>query len=430
MKKLIITLAIFTSLMGSVFAERNFANRFFEFKVNVPVALSNNLIALEDVFTEEVVIDLPKIADEMTEMGAVINANAAPSLSINLDIPNGLILGLNIGAQADVGIGISKDLFTLIGKGNVGMDSVTTKMNNTYTDVFAFTSLNGGWNGKKLRMNFTGTTFWAIAHLDASDTYVKIYNNEENNSLGVEAQFDAKLYSTVNVSEDMNDFQKLFNQTKSNLGFDMGADIQYDLLRILSVGGQARIPLVPSRLSMLTQYSADKYSFKKEINIGEMVTGSKSDDKDSETPASTREEEEEEETEEKDDSPNITMLSSPYIIHRPLKIGVTADFHPFGTLLSTKGYLGLGVRHPFAKDQSETQAYIDYSVSGRLSLWNILSFELSHSRMDEIFKNELAVALNIRLVEVDAGVSFQSADFAKSFTGAGVGAFVTVCVGF
>ena len=69
-------------------------------------------------------------------------------------------------------------------------------------------------------------------------------------------------------------------------------------------------------------------------------------------------------------------------------------------------------------------------VSGRLSLWNILSFELSHSRMDEIFKNELAVALNIRLVEVDAGVSFQSADFAKSFTGAGVGAFVTVCVGF
>ena len=78
----------------------------------------------------------------------------------------------------------------------------------------------------------------------------------------------------------------------------------------------------------------------------------------------------------------------------------------------------------------ETQFYVDYSVAGRLSLWNILSLSLSHSYMDEIFKNEIALALNIRLAEVDAGVSFQSPSFTKSFTGAGVGAFVTVCVGF
>mgnify|MGYP003484525954 CR=1 FL=1 len=43
-----------------------------------------------------------------------------------------------------------------------------------------------------------------------------------------------------------------------------------------------------------------------------------------------------------------TKLETPYAIHRPLKLGVSADFHPFGTLLSTKGYVGVGFRHPFA----------------------------------------------------------------------------------
>ena len=50
--------------------------------------------------------------------------------------------------------------------------------------------------------------------------------------------------------------------------------------------------------------------------------------------------------------------------------------------------------------------------------------------MDEVYKNALALSLNIRLVEVDAGVSLQSPNFTKSFTGAGLGAFVTLCIGF
>ena len=143
-----------------------------------------------------------------------------------------------------------------------------------------------------------------------------------------------------------------------------------------------------------------------------------------------------EETEENSENKNtpelgdFVKLDQPYEIHRPMKLGISANFHPFGSLLTTDGYIGVGVRHPFAKDVSETKVYLDYSVAGRLSFWNFLSFEVSHSYMDQLFKNEFAVALNIRLVEVDAGVSLQSASFAKSFKGAGLGAFVTVAIGF
>ncbi len=426
MKKLIVTLALFASLISAVFAENIFSHRFFEIKLDVPVNISNNLIAVADIFKEKVVIDLPKIADEMGKDGAAFNADVAPSLSVGIDIPKGLIFGLNIGAEASAGVGLSKDIFEFIGKGNVGKDSVTAKMNNTFADLFAFATINGGWNGKKLRVNANASAFWALAHMEASDTYVMVYQKEEDNTMGIEAQLDGKFYSTVNVKNELSDIQALLNETKSNLGFDVGADVSYKLFRYLDVGGKARIPLVPSHL---TKLSAVNYKFEKEINLMEMM-GSKEEG--SEGSGST-----EPPAEEEGLPDNMTdlltepvTLAKPYAIHRPMKLGVSANFHPFGTLLTTKGYLGLGIRHPFAAEKSQTDSYVEYEIGGRLSLWNLLSFEASHSYYDEIFKNEFKVAVNIRLVEVDAGVSLQSANFAKSFQGAGLGAFVSVALGF
>ena len=430
MKKLIITCALFASLISAAFAENIFSHRFFEIKLDLPVSVSNNLIAVTDIFKEKVVIDLPKIADDMDKNGAAINANVAPTLSVGIDIPKGLIFGVKAGAEASAGVGLSKDIFEFIGKGNVGKDSVTAKMNNTFADLFAFASVNAGWNGKKLRVNANASAFWALAHMEASDTYVKIYQNEEKESLGVEAQVDAKLYSTVDLKSQVTDIQAIFNETKANLGFDVGADVNYKLFRYLDVGGRARVPLVPSHL---TKLSAVNYQFEKEFNLMEMM-GSKSEEEGegSGSSGSTESSEEEEEAAEGLDAfiSDPVTLTKPYAIHRPMKLGVSANFHPFGTLLSTKGYLGLGIRHPFASEKSETDTYVEYEVGGRLSLWNLLSFEASHSYYDEIFKNEFKVAVNIRLVEVDAGVSLQSANFAKSFQGAGLGAFVSVALGF
>lgn len=422
MKKLIITCALFASLISAAFAENIFSHRFFEIKVDVPVAVSNNFIGITDIFKEKVVIDLPKIADSMGKSGACINADVAPSLSIGIDIPKGLILGVNIGAEASAGIGISKDIFDFIGHGNAGKDSVTAQLSNTYADLFAFTTVNAGWNGKKLRVNGNASVFWALAHMEANDTYITIYDNEERDVMGVEAQLDGKLYSTVDLTKELSDFQALFNETKAHLGFDVGADVSYKLFQYLDVGARARIPLAPSHL---TKLSAVNYKYQQEINLMDMFTGS-DEEGEGEAGASAAEGEEGA----KDLIGEPVTLSKPYAIHRPMKLGVSANFHPFGTLLTTNGYLGLGIRHPFAANKDEIQPYVEYEIGGRLSLWNILSVEASHSHYDEIFKNQIALELNIRLVEVDAGVSFQSASFAKSFSGAGLGAFVTVCVGF
>ena len=107
MKKLVVSFVLFISLISASFAENFFAHRFFEIKVDVPVNVSNNLIGLTDVLQESVVIDLPQMADNIKFVGAAIKANADPSVSINLDIPRGLIFGLQVGAEADVGVGLS-----------------------------------------------------------------------------------------------------------------------------------------------------------------------------------------------------------------------------------------------------------------------------------------------------------------------------------
>lgn len=419
MKKLVLSIILSVSLLGSVFAENIFAHRFFEVRVDVPIAVSNNLMGLTDIFQKEVTINLPELADSVKlDGGARIRAEAYPTLGINLDIPRGLILGVNIGADADVSLGLSDDIFQFIGHGNAGMgQKFKQKTTNTYVDLFAHVDVTGGWNGKKNRLAVTGSAFFPLAHLDAGDTYVALYNNDEEGEFKAEANVDAKLYASADYS-NMDDIQKLIDQSKKGMGFDLSADYQRDLFRFLTVGATARIPIVPGRLGMVSKVH---YNYPFTLNIDDLLNEKDGDS--GNNSGNTSEPEEDKELE-------FTSLSTPYEIHRPLKLGVSANFHPFGTLLSTSGYLGIGVRHPFAKDVNETSFYLDYSVAGKLSLWNILNFEMSHSYTDQMFKNEFAIGLNIRLVEVDAGVSFQSTSFAKSFTGAGIGAYVTACVGF
>ena len=442
MKKLILSFVLFTLLIGTSFAENIFAHRFFEIKLDVPVEVSNNLLGLDDIFKKDVVIDLAKIADNVSNKGAAIKGNVAPSVSIGIDIPRGLILGVKVGAEADVGIGLSDDLFEFLGKGNVNMgNEYVMRTQNTYADVFATVSLNGGWNTKKSRLEFTGTAFSSIVHFDASDTYARLYIDEDANTIEYGAHIGAGLYSNVNVANGFNDIEAIVSSIKNNMGFDVAANYKRDLARFLTVGLDARVPLVPSKLSLCSAISYDVPEGKKgKISIGDFLGSS-----DDNASGDSGDVSEATEPEESGDGAtgvdfnslinNPVVLETPYAIHRPMKIGVNANFHPFGTLLSTKGYLGLGIRHPFAAaintgTNDETDYYIDYSIAGRLSLWNIISLELSHEYMDEVYRNALSVALNIRLAEVDAGVSMQSTNFTKSFSGAGLGAFVTVCVGF
>ena len=105
------------------------------------------------------------------------------------------------------------------------------------------------------------------------------------------------------------------------------------------------------------------------------------------------------------------------------------DFYPlFGTnLLSLRAGIGVGVRHPFAADAI---GYFNYYTGATVNLIDVLKVTASMSYMDRIFKNQIELAINARIIELDIGASLQSANFLKSWQGAGFGAYVNFAMGF
>ena len=371
MKRIVLALVLFVSLIGASFAENFFSHRFFEFKVDVPVDVSNNMFGLTDIFQkdQDVVIDLEEIAKNVAFKGAAVKAAASPSVGFKLDIPKGLILGLSFGAEVDVGVGLSKDLFELLGTGNAGMgNNFEMKTSNTYADIFATVQLDGGWNFKTSRLEISGTAFSALAHIEANETTARVYMDDSTNTAGAEASIKGNVYTPINVNQ-MDDVMGLVNSMGKNIGFDVTAKYQRDIFRFLTVGAQARIPLVPSRLS--TAYSVNESFNPDPFKFDTLMGGGTSADpagsgsgSGSSLPPAT--EDDEGEGLEAILGKPTDISANPYCVHRPMKLGISANFHPFGTLLTTSGYLGLGFRHPFAAAINkanggfdETQFYVD-----------------------------------------------------------------------
>lgn len=422
MKKLFVTSVLIISMIGAAFAQNSFGHRFFEIKVHPEVNVSENLMSIDEILKKEVVIDLSKIADSMSNDGLRVVANAKPALEINLDIPHGLLLGFEVGAQLDSGIGLSKDIFDFLGNGNGDKPvDIKAQATNSYADLFWYVSVPFGWNGENLKWKVTPSFFSAMAHLDASKSYVQVYNNEDG-VFGYKAHADVTALTNFDLAVDNNSSGPDLNELLGKNGFDIAGDVELNVFKFLSVGVNARVPLAASQLTRSTGIQAD---FEGSVSVSDLFN---SDDADP-TPDPDPNGDPDGNNKGPDIPPSV-LLEDPYKIHRPLKFAVGVDFHPVGNLLSDYAAIGIGVRHPFAKDKTETKAYIDYLVGTRLSLWNILILDVSHAREDEIFKNKATLGLNLRLVEADIGVSLQSVDFAKSFSGAGLGVDLAICIGF
>ena len=74
--------------------------------------------------------------------------------------------------------------------------------------------------------------------------------------------------------------------------------------------------------------------------------------------------------------------------------------------------------------------YVDAGIKVKFDLFNILALTASSNYEDMIWKEQLGLMLNLRVLEVDFLVGSQSDDFVKSFAGAGLGASLGMKFGF
>ena len=427
MKKIIAISLSFVLFIARSFAGAAdfFDHRIFEIKINAPVNISNNTVAVADFLKKEVIIDLKDIYNDMPKKGFNMTADIMPSIDITLDFKKGLHFGIEAGVDLYSKMGLSKDLFKFIAMGNELGEEIKIGIDG-YADAFAFGGIDIGFNLKKFNIRVQPTVFASLVHVATNDAFVKVGNKDDEYTYNILINGNMDVYSAIPMTNELikdsgTMISQMMSQLGPSMGFDLSGQMSFKPLDILTVTGSVRIPMVPSHLSWKTSAN---YTQEWDISLDKLI-GKKENTEEGESESSTTEE----------SGPSMDQIFSDpveakYYIHRPMKIAVSADFKPFSWLMSYYGTLGIGIKHPFAQNRAETYAYIDYLIGTKLSLVNIISLYLSTERTDEIYKHKATLALNFRLVEVDAGVAFESSNLKTSFKGAGVGAFVTACVGF
>ncbi len=414
MKKLICGLICLSSLVCASFSKNFLSKRFFELQLSVPVDFSNNVFSLNDILKKEVVLDLGKIAeDPLLNNGLNLVMQTQPQYGINLNIA-AVNVGFKVGVDIYEKMNVSKDLFTLLGKGNEIGEEIDIDFKN-YTDIFITSSLNVGINFGKFSVSVKPTLFVPAVSVVGSVADVSFINTEDG-SINAKISSDLSLFSNFQLNNlNEMDIQRIY----SGIGFDFGGSASIPLGRKLTVSADARIPIVPGSYSYRTPMTF-------ETGISANISQSISDTTG----------ESEMITQTGDDLGNISNMFSDLqsyeleekkYVNRPLKAKAYATYTPILGLVEFCGGAGFGIYHPFNDDAF---FYPEYYLSAGINCFDFFKAKLSTEYTDQIFKHQAAVDVNVRLVEIECGVSFQSTDFLKSMNVTGIGAYVVTSIGF
>ena len=398
MKKIYSLFLVLSVILSMGYSKNFLSERFFEIQFGVPVDFSNNAISFDDIFKKELTLDLAKIANEMPSEGLNLIVDAKPYVAINLNIAF-IHLGMSAGVDVYEKMGISKDFFDFLGKGNEVGETLTFDFNN-YTDLFAFCEADVGIDFSNFSIHVTPSLFVPIFSSSGSVAKVTFLNDEEGNiNLNMNTNFG--VYSNF----DMYDENFLSDLFSNGNGFDVGVSASLPFGRKLVFSGKARIPIVPG--SYQYKYSS-YYEATTTMNLLDSSLNS------SETNGNI-----------KDFSKEV--LEEKIYINRPMKFNLYADYLLMGNVLKLRAGGGMGVFRPFLTDSF---TYPEYYFSAGINLFDFIKASISTEYTSQIFKHQIALGINVRLIELDCGVSLQSTDFMKSFSNNGFGAYAIVSIGF
>lgn len=407
-RKVLVILLIFMS--SFVFSKSFFSERYFEVKTVVPASVSTNSIGVVNFFQKEVVIDFSKIAERMPENGFDFSFFASPKVETTVNIPNVLKIGPRVGVDVFGEMNLSKSLFDFIGNGNT-INEPTNVSATAGMDLFYFYGLFVEAKVHKLTVGFTPNLFVPLLSMSLKDMSFSL-NNTEDGKFILNGTGAVQIYSNADFSNGFEQgMDNILDNMQNGFGFDLNGCVGWDFTNDFTLSLNYKVPIVPGRYKVLSSYNVD---FENEFSLLDMQ-----EDKE------VIETDEESMKKEKDFSPVIQEID--YKIYRPMKFNLGINYNPFGHFFSLSAFAGVGIQHPFMED---FVVYPEYYCNLKVSLIGLLSAQFSTEYIDRVFAHSFIASLNLRLIQFDAGVSFSSLNFVKSFTGSGVGAFVAVSVGF
>lgn len=410
MKKFFISLFLIVSIF-KLSATNFFSSRFFEIKAEVPAYVSNNSLKITDYLVSSPVLDLQSIALQVPIEGLNLDLNLYPKVTIQFNPQKGPVIGAAVGVDLYGNVNISQSLFTFLGLGNTLNQDINVTLATNF-DIFSYVSLIGGYNSPKLSVIFSPSVVIPVAYISTGYAGVTVRNTESGEFI-VNADATANLFTSFVTTDTMLALIQqnplvLLNDAIDSAGVDLSAKFRYSILSFLDLTAKFRVPIIPCRLDYLTQAHA---SFNISLNLLDILTSGTAP-----TPSYSYE------------LRNGTPWS--YQFSRPLKVFVQADLLPKNDFLSAFAGVGFGIKHPFSGDSSEIKWYPEYLLGAKFGIYSILMGTLSSEYTDQIFIHQLMITLNLRFVQVDAGVSLSASSFVDSFNIKGVGVYAAATIGF
>ncbi len=396
MKKIILSVLSAVFLSSVALFGNSFGDRFFEIKTNLPVGISNNVLSFNNILVKNLQIDLKDFAGRVPSEGLKFAYNTNPELSLNFRISE-LRFGLDAGIDASGFFTTSKDLFDFFGYGNELGEEINVSFRNDL-DVYAYTNVRLGMKLGNCKLVLQPTIFTPLFSMSGDLAEFTYLNDEEGRVL---ARFtsDIAVHSLYDLDTEFLSFDLPYYL--KNMGVDLGGNISFQISPLTSIKFDARIPIMPGKMTytkhLITEFEID-------TSIASM-----------------------ESLEAESDSSDYSVKDDVYYLNRPLKFDAYINYAPMGNLFNFCAGAGFGVFRPFTNNFA---FYPEYFFGADLSLAKIITLGVSTEYMDQVFKHEFGLDINVRFIEIAAGISLQSASFTKSFSATGFGGYVLFAFGF
>ena len=428
MRKFISFLFIVTLFSNFIFSKNFFSSRIYQSKIDIPLSLSNNTFSLNDILVKDLVIDLQKLSENVSDKGSEFISLLNPNISSNINFSK-FSIGSEFGIDGYFKVNFSKDWLNLLGKGYSAGDTINLGIDGCI-DVYSYLDFPVTFEIGKFKFGITPGIFLPILTFESAYANASFNNDIDGNiKATINTKYNVLVSSGIySVNKDKEDTIMPFMEIYDNKlpGFDLSASFEFPILKNLNLLVSGSFPIIPGKLNQRMSYMEQCTNF--EASVSELIGIS---NKKNETQDDNKKNDEYYKSgrywESVGHGLEMEELPQAYMINRPLKLNVYGIYNPFNFLSLTAGS-GIVIKHPF--DSGDVFVYPEYYCGGIINFFDVLKAAVSTEYTNQIFRHKIACVINLRIIEIDAGISLESSEFLKSFDFYGLGAQVGIILGF
>ncbi len=400
-------------LTTSVFA---LGSRIVELGIDVNASLSNNYFTLGDIWNDKedrtLVLDFADMASRFAKSNFALSGAGGVDTYLNVNLSKSLKLGAFLGLDFWANAGLPGKLINFIAHGNPNSSPIEGNLDirawafgETGLSIFAKIPTPIGAFGVTFRPSY----YMPIALVQGAKANVSFTTSEEASSEGaIRARGDISIpvYSAMSTEDlDNGSTNDIINKimAEGGLDFSVSADYRWTNEWVFSAKFE-NIPIAPAQIRYKAEYNT-LIDYKID-NLLEQLEGDGLPDFDEATTSS-------------EEASEINKSG----VLRPFKFGISATYNPFW-------FRPLYISPSLALGAMSSVVYIDFGLSTSINLGNFFFANASMLRQDEIWYQQIGLAINSRVVELEINLGMSSPSFLASYAANGLYVMVGLRVGY